>query len=293
MGCPCDVNNPQSYIGCAGDIVRQIAPASVMMQFAAGAGASSSNYSMCLAMMFLYSRRIEYWKVAPGDCGSPGTAVIGTTFQVETGVTKGLGVAASVDPEPISKGILAGVAAIFGGFTAHHAQAVATEQSTLCGVSNSFNYMMNQLEPALLSGQVSAVNASAIMHNAVPALNASLNSIKSGQNAAWGYQIAMTALVNFCDQVVFPALEANSPNAKPTPAVNQNAVPVYQQPPPGPAMPQPVAITPITPELIGSPSPGMNANNMGVGPLSGSLPLSITPGTIVVIAGVAYLVGRV
>jgi hypothetical protein len=292
MGCPCDVNDPTKYLSCAGDTVRLIAPQSVMTTYAAQAGASSSNFSMCLTMMFLASRRMEYWKVNPGDCGSPGTQVLGSTFKIETGVIAGLRTGAAVDPEPISKGILAGVAAIFGGFTAHHAQAVATEQQTLCGVSNAWNYVADQLEQGLAAARISAVQASGILENAYSQLNPQLNAIKKGQNAAWGYQIAMTALKSFSEQVVFPALEALGEGQVPAPAplTITNAPPTLSTyVPPAPN------INPLSQGVGGYqgnsgyvPAP-LTGTNMGVGETSSILPFSLTPGTIVLIGGVAFV----
>lgn len=299
MGCPCDVNNPSSYLSCAGDTVRLIAPQSVMTQYAAQAGASSANYSMCLAMMFLAARRMEYWKVSPGDCGSPGTAVLGTTFKVETGVIGGLRLGAAVDPEPISKGILTGVAAIFGGFTAHHAAAVATEQQTLCGVTNAFNYTMNQLETALTSGQITAVQASAVLENAFNQLNPNLAAIRSGQNAAWGYQIAMTALKNFAEGVVFPALQSLAMGQVPvTPGVANTfnlptappSLPSYVAPPPN-GNPLSINVGGYQGQSGYIPTP-MNGQNTGIGETSNLLPFSITPGEIILIGGVAFVASQ-
>jgi hypothetical protein len=300
MGCSCDVNNPSTYLSCAGDQVRLIAPTAVMTTFAAQAGASSSNFSMCLTMMFLSSRRMQYWKVNPGDCGSPGTAILGSTFKVQTGVQTGLRIGASVDPEPISKGILAGVASIFGGFTAAHAAAVSTEQQTLCGVTGSFNYVLIQLENAVSSGQVSAVNAAAILEQAFNQLNPSLTKIKKGQNAAWGYQIGMTALKNFEEQVVFPALESLAHGQVPTVSSLSPSI--------GPTIPASVPTLPnyippvqnINPLPIASGYQGasgytvapLTGGNQGMGETSGILPFSLTPGTIILIGGIAFVASR-
>lgn len=290
MGCTCDVNNPQTYLGCAGDAVRQVTDKSTMTTYAAQAGASSNNWSMCLAMMFLYSRRMQYWKVTPGDCGSPGTAVLGSAYQIEKGAGTGLATAAMVDPEPISKGILAGVAAIFGGFTAHHAAAVSSEQSTLCGVTNSFNYVLNQVEQGVMNGQITAVTGASILQQAFGQLQGNLNSIKKGQNAAWGYQIAMTALNRFEQEVVLPALEASHqllPASAPSSQVTINnpaAVLASQQNPYVAPLPNPTQVL----SSVGAVG-GMNANNSGEGPTSLNLPFQLTPGTIVLIGGVAFV----
>jgi hypothetical protein len=237
-------------------------------------------------MMFLYSRRMQYWKVTPGDCGSPGTAVLGSQFQIERSAQVGLGTAAALDPEPISKGILAGVAAIFGGFTAHHAAAVSNEQSTLCGVVNAYNYVLNQAEQGVMSGQINANTAAGIVQQAFGQLQGNLNSIKKGQNAAWGYQIAMTALNNFEMKIVLPALQASHQLAGvPATSVVQNTPASNVQP--TAYVPQVIAPTQVL-SSQGANS-GMNANNSGVGPTSIGLPFQLTPGTIVLIGGVAFV----
>lgn len=296
MGCPCSVSDPTQYLQCAGDTVRLIAPQSVMTTYAAQAGASSSNYSMCLTMAFLAARRMEYWKVQPGDCGSPGTAVLGTTPVIEKYVQSGLQTGAAVDPEPISKGILAGVAAIFGGFTAHHAAAVATEQQTLCGVAGGFNSLMTQLESAVAGGQLSAINANSVMDSAFLTLNASLNQIKKGQNAAWGYQIAMTALKNFAEGVVFPALEAlangqapGSVNANQFNTTGTTPAPFAYAPPPPNSNPLGLGTVGLFQGASGYTPAPMTGTNMGTGVTSASIPFSLTPGTILVIGGVAFV----
>jgi hypothetical protein len=309
MGCPCDVNNPATYLNCSGDVPRIIASRAIMMQYAALAGASSSNYTMCLTMTFLAARRMQYWKVVPGDCSSAGTQVVNTSGQVEVGVQRGLATGAAVDPEPISRGILAGVAAIFGGFTAAHAQAVASEQNTLCAVSQSFNYVATQLEEAVSAGQLDTANASSIMEQAIIKFNAQLNPIKSGQNAAWGYQIAMTALKNFEEEVVFPALQTlaqgQAPSAPatgtglniPTFAPSAPATYVPPTPPQIPALSQPISLLPNSAGNSYQGASGfvptqMTGTNMGVGATTSILPASITPGTVVIIAGIAYVASR-
>lgn len=296
MGCPCDVNNPAQYLNCAGDQPRLIVPQSVMTTFAAQAGASSSNFSMCLTMMFLAARRMEYWKVSPGDCSQAGTAVLGSTPKIEAGVQMGLRTGAAVDPEPISKGILTGVAAIFAGFTAHHAAAVATEQQVLCGVTNGFNYLMSQLEASVSSGTIDPQTAAGIIDSGYNQLNSSLSPLKKGQNAAWGYGIAMTALKNFAEQVIFPALSSLAQGQAPPPigaplsiGYAPPSLPSYVPPVPNS---NPLAATSGYQGASGYTPTPLTGGNGGVGLTSSILPFSITPGTIILIGGVAFVASR-
>lgn len=296
MGCPCDVNNPASYLSCAGDQVRLLVPQSVMTTFAAQAGASSANYTMCLAMMFLASRRMQYWKVTPGDCGSSGTRVTNTSSIVEQYVGAGLATGAKIDPEPISKGILTGMAAIFAGFTAHHTAAVASEQQILCGVTGAFNYTMGQLESAVSQGAISPQNAAAILDGTFNQLNSDLAPIRKGQNAAWGYTIAMTALKNFAEQIVFPAL-ASLAQGQPPAFAPSLSIPLAP-----PTLPSYVAPAPNNnPLAVASGYQGasgfivnpLTGGNGGVGETSSILPFAITPGTVLLIGGVAFVASRI
>lgn len=302
MGCTCNNSDPTQYVVCAGDSIRIIAPQSVMTQYAAAAGARSSDWTMCVTMAFLAARRMEYWKNSPGDCGSATRLQLSSSSQAIGIAGKGLGAVAAVDPEPLSKGILSGVAAIFGGFTAHHAQAVNTEQATACNVSLSFNYVVGSLEPAVASGQLTAVQASAILAQAYGQLVPQLQAISKQCNLACGHLIAMSALKNFFDDVVFPALEAaaNSQgqtfSSVPTNpfAPPPSSSPLFSAPVKTPAPVVPTALPPNVGSYQGSsgflPQP-MNANNMGVGRTSsGGL---LTPGTIILIGGVAYVASKV
>jgi hypothetical protein len=306
-GCPCDKSNPNQYAICAGDTIKIIAPTSVMTQYAAQAGAKSTDWTMCVTMAFLAARRMEYWKNTPGDCGSATKLQLTGSFTGIATAGKGLTAAASLDPEPISKGILAGVAAIFGGFTAHHAQAVATEQSVACNVSLSFNYVVGSLEPAVAGGQISAVQASAILGQAYGQLVPQLQTIAKPGNLGYGHLIAMKALYNFFDDIVFPAMEAAARSqgyAAPPPSFTAppanpympapSSPPLFTAPAAFPQPPAPSALPPSVGTFQGSsgyvPIP-MNANNPGVGP-TGAASGWLTPGTILVIGGIAYVASK-
>jgi hypothetical protein len=170
---------------------------------AASAGAQSQNWTMCLAMVFLKTRRMVYWKVRPGDCGSRAYFIAPGATSIGAGI---LGSGASIDPEPVSKSILAGLAAIFGGFTAAHAAAVQREQDTLCEISTAYNQAIQQIEGAVAAGRLDAVNASSILDSIIQQLDPGLGAIAKPVNAAYGFRLALRALQIYNENYVFPGL---------------------------------------------------------------------------------------
>lgn len=205
MSCGCS-STPLAYLQCAGvPVAPPIVDDNTLVTLAAQAGAKSSDFTMCLAVAELKARRMIYWKVSPGDCGSNNFYYTSTTSAEAQGL-KLLGSATSLDPEPISKAILSGIDAIFGGFLAAHAQAVQTEEQTLCKVAITFNQAITQLEKAVATGQVSAADASAFLQGQASQLDEVMATIYKVCNAACGYRIGMRALVAFYSAYVFKAL---------------------------------------------------------------------------------------
>lgn len=80
-----------------------------------------------------------------------GKAQIGNTLRI-TGFTTA---AATADPEPITKGILAMFSLITGLFGKHHAQAVATEQGTLCDLVPQLQGALDQADQGYKAGKAS------------------------------------------------------------------------------------------------------------------------------------------
>jgi hypothetical protein len=291
MGCGCSNNNPQAYLACSSTTPLPLVDDSTYTNFAAQAGARSSDFTMCLAKAMLISRRMIYFKATPGDCGTQGYAI----SSPDLSVARGLGSTASLDPEPISKGILSGLAAIFGGFGAAHAQAVATEQSTLCQVAVTFNQTIQALEQYVSSGQLSPDQASAILAQVVAQLDPVMAKIAKPCDAACGYRIGMQALNNFMSSIGFTALapqsslQALSSVTTPPPA-SPGAAGTYGAP--GGTAPLPGVLPPSSP-LPSQSGISLNANNAGVGLTSQpGLPSSFPVGALVVIGGIVYIATR-
>src|SRR5262249_7036679 len=145
-GCGTDVlTDAACYAQKYGATIIVPEPNATLKMYAAKVGAPTggkNGWVTCLVAAFIITRRVIYSKNTPGDCGAQVRPQLGTTGLV----TVGLGNAAVADPEPISKGILSGLAAIGGVFTAHHVQAVQTEQNTLCDVAGKYNGSAEQIE---------------------------------------------------------------------------------------------------------------------------------------------------
>lgn len=209
MGCACTGTGTQ-YAQCAGVTIADPQPDSVMKMWAAQVGAPTTGanaWAACVISAFLQTRRFIYWKNAPGDCGQNTNIQLGVSGQI-TGIA---GLAASSDPEPLSKAVLTGIAQVFGIFTASHAKAVGLEQSTLCDVANAYNQNAFALEKLVQAGQYTPAQASAALAQIVAQLQASLQTIQnpctSGKfNAACGYKFGLDALLAYNQSVVYPSI---------------------------------------------------------------------------------------
>ena len=290
------------YQTCTGAAAQRLpnVPDSVLMNYAATAGATSSNFSMCGATACLIARRLIYYKCTAGDCGAPGFAVTNPGAAITAGVTKGASAAAIADPEPISKAILTGMAAIFGGFTSAHAAAVQTEQETLCSVSVNYNSAVQGLEQAVEQGVMLPAQAASVLDQISLQLDNVLAALAKPCNASCGFRIYIKALNLYFDDQVFSALapSVNIPGITPllapppvaSAATPGTSAPNVQQVPTG------VTIPPNVGNYTGAsgyiPTP-LNANNAGVGATAAlSIPSNLPVGAIVLIGGIAYIASR-
>ena len=203
-GCKAGSSGTQ-YAQCAGATIIDPQPDSVAQMYAGKVGAPTSgpnSWVVCVIASMIATRRFLYWKNSPGDCGQNTAIQIGATGVIGAGI----GTAASADPEPISKGVLSGIASVLAVFTASHAKAVATEQATLCDVAISYNKNAFALEQLLLNGQYTPQQALAVLQQVVAQLKPYLGDITKQGNAAWGYNYALQALVLWNQDVVYPEL---------------------------------------------------------------------------------------
>ncbi len=107
-----------------------------------GAQGGTDNWVRCLAIMCLRANRILYFKKQPGDCGtaSSNPQNVGLAL-AQAGIKAGLGAV------PLVGGLLQAVANFLP--FAHHAQAVANEQATICDVTLNWSGFADAMEKAL------------------------------------------------------------------------------------------------------------------------------------------------
>lgn len=137
-------------------------------------------------------RGMIYWKNSYGDCGTA-TRVAPSATQIAGVATKGIPVIGSV------------ISNILGLFGAGHAQAVATEQSTICDVANKCNSAIPQIDAAVASGALSVQDAISTMQKAMTMLIAELGTIKKDCNAACVYTSVCQAHADFA-KTYYPSI---------------------------------------------------------------------------------------
>jgi len=149
-------------------------------------------------------RGIIYGQKQIGDCGSVVRQSPNSTMLASSGIRS----AASVDPEPISGSILAGVAFITGIFGAHHAQAVKTEQATLCDVTKKANAAIPQIDAMVASGTISAQDGISYMDSSMQQLIQECGTIRKDCNAACVISSALQAHMDFA-RYYYPRIGAS------------------------------------------------------------------------------------
>lgn len=118
------------------------------------------------------NRRVpDYYRNSPGDCGGGASYglygnVLNANRGVQLGVQTGQGISqvanlagAAVKAIPVVGSIASFVTSIFSAVFGHHAQAVALEQNTLCQAVPLANQLMDQIDAAYRSGQISSAAA--------------------------------------------------------------------------------------------------------------------------------------
>jgi len=250
---------------------------SVLVNIAASVGATSKDWTLCFAVAAMKARRLIYFRSIPGDCGTKNLSLPGQTIG-ELAASQLTGQAASLDPEPISKGILSGISSIVGIFGAHHAAAVKNEQDTNCAVSTGYNQAATSIEQAVIQGLMPPDQASALIGQVAAQLDPVLAAITKQCNVSCGMRLALKALVKYNEQIVMQAL---------TPATNIPGLTPFLSP-------EPVASPGAPGTFQGAsgytPTP-MNGGNMGVGSTSFPFLGNLSVGEVVIIGGIAYVVG--
>jgi len=256
--------------------------AAVAQSIPAGISNPTSYKIACEAM--LRAGRLFYQKSSPGDCGSP-TAPSG----IATGQVVGLGGAGASTAVGIigAAGIIGGAATL--GITsaisiavaciedifAHHAQAVANEQSTICRVMLYFNSAKQQVDTAVSSGQVSPDAGTAYLKQVIQSAKTGLSSIQKVCNAACWYIGYLNAFsfysMTWYDSItpmgiIFAQAPGGAPSDMGTPPGGVTVTPGSPAPPPPVrSLPQNTYLPSIQPS-----APALASNNQLYGNPSGS-----------------------
>jgi hypothetical protein len=193
-------------------------------------GATKKAGFVALCEACLRARGILYSKQSPGDCGSGSSPIsgigsgqiVGLSGQAASGVVGGLGAAGALSGAAtfgIGTAVTFAVSAIEGIFQ-HHSQAVANEQGTICSVARYFNPLVQQIDAAVRSGEISAAQGVAYMKQVTNQAINGLQSILSGTNAASYFIGVLKAFADFANYLyphIAPelSLSANDPGGAP------------------------------------------------------------------------------
>ncbi|SRR6266478_1787247 len=186
-----------------------------------GSGAPDQVSLKNLVLGTLATNRLTYCKQKAGDCGTPAKINLGAGAATlkyggtAVGAAAGLGGLGALGPTFAAgaAGATALGAATLGiglvalpilAILAHHAQAVAQEQSTLCAVTNSWNAFADAVETQLAQGKIGIQDAMAALPQIYQQLSDALRGITKGFNAGAYFQRALDALQPWNKEIVFP-----------------------------------------------------------------------------------------
>jgi hypothetical protein len=171
----------------------------------------------------LRARGLIYFKNSPGDCGAPAKpaspltglflsaggagGAIALTGLKSAGIFSG---AATLGIGTAVTFAISGIEDIF----AHHAEAVANEQQTICSVASYFNPLIAQIDQAVESGQITAQQGIAYLAQAANTAISGLATIEKACNAACVYQAILKAHVDFASSA-YPAISPVASGAAP------------------------------------------------------------------------------
>jgi hypothetical protein len=178
-------------------VITADAPAGVM-----GAGPQEPGFgNLCEAC--LRARAVLYYKTSPGDCGT-------ATPLVDPSATD-LSVAASVGGSVASAAGLAipglgTIISLIESIFEEHAEAVQTEETTLCAVSIQATPAIKSIDAGVAAGTITPAQGIANMAQLVQTMNTGLAKIeKTPTDAAAYYVGVMNAHLSFA-QIYYPLL---------------------------------------------------------------------------------------
>lgn len=153
--------------------------------------------AIAYVMACLMTRQILYFKDHPGDCGSQGSVSLGAAGVAAKGAEfASLGASTAVGIASLGSASIIGTAipaaalsaipfiglatlpiAVWGIISAHHAQAVATEQEVNCQVAQYVNTFLANVDAAMRVGQGSISDA---LNSMKTALAQALSGLRTG-----------------------------------------------------------------------------------------------------------------
>jgi hypothetical protein len=169
-------------------IINEVAPAGLI-----GNGYGEPGFGF-LTEACLRARAVLYYKSQPGDCGLPsqpntGAADIAAGAQIGGAVASSFGAAI-----PGLGSIISLITSIFEA----HAQAVATEQATLCQTSGQATQGIKAIDAAVASGAITPAQGLQALQQLAGTVTGGLQSIlKTPTDAAAYYIGVMNAHVAF------------------------------------------------------------------------------------------------
>jgi len=166
---------------------------------------------------FLRARTIAYMKSKPGDCGGTYIPQGSNALQAVKISQASLGGASAIAGAvgattlsaalgPVTLGLSLG-AIPFTLIEAHHAQAVTTEQQTLCQITGAFNDTARAIEADLRANQITERDADNYIENLADNMVQGLERIKKVCNAACYYQGFIRAYQDFCINFLYANIE--------------------------------------------------------------------------------------
>lgn len=121
---------------------------------------------------------------SPQIIGAVTGAGLATLPAIGLGTVAGIGAGGFAAAGTLASAILGpatlGIGLLIGpllGIIEHHAQAVATEDSTICGVANAVNQVIPQIDTAVASGTITAQQGISAMQSLVAQMSTALNKI--------------------------------------------------------------------------------------------------------------------
>ncbi len=170
-----------------------------------------------LATACLIARGMIYWKSNPGDCGTASRVDLSNS-QITGEVGGAISGIASMAGASLP-GIGVAVQAIESIF-AHHAQAVAKEQQTICSVLRVMNQVFRYYDQQVRSGEISPSTAYAGMQTYISQVTERLQTIYKVCNSACVWIGVLQAHSDFVE-VYYPAIapmqaSAHAPGGAPS-----------------------------------------------------------------------------